>query len=391
MTAQRTLLAALLAGSILAGRPALAATTVVSSISALQTALNTRVSGDIIQVAPGTYTQLQDSTSRNYGPAGITITSQFPTNPAVIGGLNIKNWHFVNFTQMKITPWFTQNAMIDLQSSSDMVFDHVEVYDPAWNPITQGSPGNTVVMGVGTVARVSFTNSLIHDGGGGVALVGSNSTTVNPGPISFTNVEFYNFYHDMVHAALSSNVTFTHTHFHDVFDSGDHADFMQFEDNAHFQDMANITAQDSLFDNPNPASIGAQGPFLHGIGTVYPSGTFFTNAQYLRNVVCVVGQVNALFLTQGINYTIQDNYVSSVSSQHINVVGTGGTVTGNTSNGISVTDPSPVNISNNPVIASPSDCAAAYAVAAATGAGTSGHLGPGTGNQGGAGRLRLKK
>jgi hypothetical protein len=354
-----------------------AGTKVVHTTGELHRAVATSKGGARILLAPGEYAFFIDKTARNFGPAGLTITSQDLSHPAVVSGVNVSNWRHVIFSDLIVRYSVEQNGMFDVGSSDHITLDHLDIDGG-------GSKGIGVNMGYGC-SFCTLQNSIIHDLSGGVVVNGTQLTgypnatfTPNAGPVLISHNEVYNNTDDGIHGGYANRTTMVHNTFHDMINPGDgsHADAIQFEGlhyGAHYTMDDEVVTDNLIYQGKS--DYGMQGVFLHGDN----KADQFNRPVIARNTVCVAGQHNGVFLSGGVDFSVKDNYVVGQMTMKVFVhESLRGVVAGNTTNNLDVFENQGVTVGQNILLPAPADCAAALAHAAQTGAGAGPHasLGP---------------
>jgi hypothetical protein len=372
--------AALLACSLLTGPGvALAKTTVVTTTPQLKAAIAAAVSGDVIRLAPVKFAFFMVEKPQDFGPAGITITSQFPDRPASIAGLNLGNWSHVTISHLIVTWSVEQNAIIDLAADSHISLDHLDMNGSGATgpePVIVGTSSGLNILG--KCVECSLTNSLIHNTLGGITLsgdrTGPRSYEPNPGPVLVSNNEIWNINGDGIYGVYSNKTTISHNTIHDFVDpkDGSHADALQFENDA--APIDDLTVTDNWFYS-GASTYGFQGIFLIG----YPGFGPLNRLDVQRNTVCSTGQHNGLYITGAKNFVVKDNYISSGYAMKIHIYESdAGAIENNAADSIDMAKNTNVSEKKSSVIRVPRDCAlaAAHAAAMAAGATPRNTLGP---------------
>lgn len=286
---------------------------VVKDSAGLVSAMKTAQSGDVIQLAPGTYSGFGLRDVQING--NVTITSQNPAQEAVLTGFNLSNVGGFTFKglEFSVNPAGADNPFL-VYGSKNLVLDDLNVH----GSLDSNGANDAAAILIRNSDGVVIKNSEFHDLKMGISHLDDTNLTI-------TNNSFHDIRVDGVRGGGSSNVTITKNYFTD-FDSvsGDHSDGIQFWTSNVKTLSKNITVSDNVM-------VRGAGTTFQGIFMRDETGAGYENVTVTNNLV-----VGSLY--QGITVD---------GATHV-------TVTGNTVAGlpdqqawIRVTESTDVNVSKN--------------------------------------------
>lgn len=195
------------------------AATLQATPATFQTTFATAKAGDVLQLAPGTYTGLDYTFyNKSFSPL-VTITSVDPAHPAVLTTFAGDHAKGLNFTNLELVAPAPGYFRFNFYNCADIHFDHVSVHGSM-----DGNPGNDAEgIAFTTCDNVSVTNSEFQQ-----LLRGLSAGFV-------TNLVVRgNDFHDLEVTGMaigggSSNISITLNRIHDLYPvAGDHPDAIQF-------------------------------------------------------------------------------------------------------------------------------------------------------------------
>jgi Ca2+-binding RTX toxin-like protein len=315
--------------------------TTVDSAAALNAALKVAHSGDVIQLASGTYSGVL--ANNLHFATGVTVTEAQGAN-AVLTSLTVKASSGLTFSGLEFyaDPAGAQNPFAVCAGSSDIHFDHVSVHGSL-----DGNPQNDVQgMIVRDSNNVSITNSEFQQLWTGLSHANMQGLTV-------AGNTFHDIRQDDVHGGGSSFVTITGNSLSSFYPvAGDHSDAIQFWTSGATVSAHDITISDNLIQRGGGAA--AQGVFMSDASGAMP----YVNLHVTGNWI-IGGLYNGIALSGATSPVISGNYVQGFTDTkswiRLEYV-TGGQVTGDSANSYvtSTTDAS-VTMSGNATVAQASD------------------------------------
>lgn len=304
----------------------------VNSVTQLTSALSTAKSGDVIQLAAGTYSGVILS---NINIAGnVTIKSADPLHQAVLTDLAVKGSSGLTFTGLNLNnPNAAVTDAFQVCKSSNIVLDHLKVQGP--NNI--GSGNEVSLMMVRDSSNVTVKDSDFSNGLHGLSLLNNTGVTI-------ANNLFHNLRTDGIHGGGNSNISIAQNTFTNFYPAaGDHPDAIQLWTDNTTTSATNISITDNLVVRGSGSAI--QGVFMRDISGTLP----FKN-------VTITGNMFAGTMFNGI------------SVDHVS----GGTIANNTVAGY-VGEPAYITATNSTGIALSNNAATAYSGVFQNAVGTSGN------------------
>jgi hypothetical protein len=267
-------------------------------VAGLNAALQAATGGETIQLAPGVYSG--EVVSGVHFTTPVTITSQDPTQQAVIQNLYVKNSDGLNFQKLEFVTDATTNPYYNfrVEGSTHVSFDSLNVHGSL-----DGNPQNDAfAFSVNTSDTVSITNSSFREVGIGVAHYSSNNLTIS-------NNSFVGIRWDGIDGGSSSNVTVSHNFFSDFHPlDGEHPDAIQFWTSNATKSATNIVVTDNLVTRGG--GIPIQGIFI----TDQVGNLPFLNVKISGNLV-IGGSYNGITVGDGQSVTVDHNTVVALPDQ----------------------------------------------------------------------------
>lgn len=269
----------------------------VSSAAELTTTLSKSLNGDVIQLAAGSYGNVQISGINIIG--NVTITSADPQNQAILNGLLVKGSSGLTFSNLdlsNIVPG-THNVF-QVLGSSNVVMDHLTVHGPA----NLGSGLESALMMVRSSTNVTVSNSEFYNGWHGLSMLDNNGLTVSG-----------NYVHDIrtdgIRGGGNSNLLITRNTLTDFYPAAlDHPDAIQIWTGNTTTSASNITITDNVIVRGNGGPV--QGIFMRDqVGTLP-----FQNVTVTGNIVAG-GRYNGIALDHINGGTMSDNIVAGISGE----------------------------------------------------------------------------
>jgi Ca2+-binding RTX toxin-like protein len=190
-------------------------TIVVKDSAGLSAAIKAAQSGDVIQLAPGSYTAA--IVGRAFDGAGLTITSQDPGAPATLTALSVAEASGVKLTGLEFSViGATREHPFYVRDSSNITFDQLNVHGTA-----DGQTNDVAAMMIRGSKNITVQNSQFHDVRHGISLLDNDGVTVKGN-------EFQDIQADGVRGGGTSNLLVANNYFssfHPV--DGDHPDAIQ--------------------------------------------------------------------------------------------------------------------------------------------------------------------
>lgn len=318
---------------------------VVNNQAALDAAIKNAKSGDVILLAPGTYTSV---TMTNINPAAnITIQSLDTNNKAVVGSVwltNSSNITLKDFDVIRPTrptdEFATANRVL---SSSNMTIDGVHFSGGT------GDPSNA--LGYGLAIRGGTNNKLINSTIDhfviGLDVRGVNTMLVR-GNDFLDNRRDHSNYSEMTNVVIDDN---RYEGLYPV--GGEHPDAIQFMTTGRAYGSSNVTITNNVVLQGN--GLGTQGFYLQDeVGTMP-----FKNVTIDNNLIYLSGMYHGINVTHGDNIKITNNTVTSVTdekSEWIRVQDVTGNIANNVTDQIimegtnSVTTSQNIELIKNPAV-----------------------------------------
>jgi hypothetical protein len=261
-------------------------TVTVSNVTDLMSALQSAHAGDVIQLAAGTYSNIQLN-NVNFTGGSVTITSADPTHQAVISGMTINGSSNIAFDHIQAAlPSTSTVAEINISGSSNLSFDHM-----TFNGIAGAYAGNGIyaVQSNGiTVTNSSFGQSLR------VGITNQDSTNI---------VESHNTFQDLgadgIDNAGSSQMVFdgnTFTSFNTI--GGVHPDAIQFWAGTTGANGSNIVVENNVITRGSGNAF--QGIFVEHTSNIEIIGNAMTGTL-----------IDGISLSTTTHALVQDNFVQS--------------------------------------------------------------------------------
>ena len=314
---------------------------IVNTSAGLQSALSTAVSGEIIELATGTYSNVSVN---SVNPSGtVTIQSQNSAHPAVITNMSIN-------------------------SSSHLTFNHLTVDASTLAPISP-TPGNTWALNVMNSDHINFTYITAH-GAAGVTLSNAvsalnfeHSTNVSVGHSTFQDFHYgvqdyedngfnasYNSFNrifdDGIRGGGTSNVVVENnsfTNFHMDPSDPDHPDTIQFWTAGETATASNFYIANNTYTRGSGAAV--QGIFFRDeVGNLPFQNVSIVNNNYAGSLY------RGISVWDGRSVTIRGNTLTSYSDTWTGLVFqdvTGGSSQNNYSNNFQYINDLYMTISGN--------------------------------------------
>lgn len=256
----------------------------VNSVAQLLAAIKTAQPGNIIRVAPGTYTRVI-IVNANFSPSNpLVITASTASQLPVFVGFGVANSSGITFKNLEFTSVGSTDAYyaFRLSASHDLTFTHDDVHGDV-----NGVPGQQL-MGfyLNLCSNITFSDSNFHHINLPILATKSSGVTITNNTIAYVNKSGLQF-------GQTSNVDIENNLFTNfVITPGTHPDVIQFYTAGTTAPASNITISNNLFARGRGAA--AQGIFIqdetgqlpyHGL-TVSNNAMIggMWNAIYLRNV-----------------------------------------------------------------------------------------------------------
>ena len=312
---------------------------VVKDSAGLVSAMKTAQSGDVIQLASGTYSAFGLRDVQVNG--NVTITSLDPAKEANLTGFNLSNVGGFTFKglEFSVNPNGADNPF-SMFGAKNIVLDDVNVHGSLDSNGANDVGGLLIRASEGVVVK----NSEFHDLKMGVSHLDSKNITV-------TNNSFHDIRVDGVRGGGSSGVTITKNYFTD-FDSvdGDHSDGIQFWTS----NVKTLTKDIVVADN---VMVRGDGTAFQGVFMRDETGARYENVTITNNLV--VGSLyHGITVGGASNVKITGNTVSGLPDQlsWIRVVDSKGVaVTNNNATKFEVDSNAGVVNTGNAVIATATD------------------------------------
>jgi hypothetical protein len=280
-------------------------TFIVNSVAALNSTLSSAQGGDTIALAPGQYDAVQLNNARF--TTDVTITSQDPSNAAVITDLNLAYDQGLIFQNLEFsfplgdgTP--TPHGIF-VNHSQDIHFRSDSIHGVEGIAPTYEQTG----MGIANSSNVSVENSelqYLYDG----ITMGSNNTVL----ISGNN--FHDIRIDGIAAAATQNATITDNNFSNfhhiglVGSGGDHSDAIQFWTTGQTVGSSNLTITNNII-------VQGQGRDMPGIFIQDSVGHLpYENVHVTSNLI-VGGNWNGVMVDDGHGALVGNNTVVPISNE----------------------------------------------------------------------------
>jgi nitrous oxidase accessory protein NosD len=316
----------------------------VSDTAHLLSALTAAQSGDVIQLAAGTYAPIK-ITGLNFA-GGVTVTSADSLHPALLTGLTVASSSGLDFSQLELRASDTKTAYaISVSGSQHLQFDRLDIHGSLDNDPTNDS--NAIL--IQSSSDVSVTHSEFQQLATGIGHLDSDHLT-------FSGNAFHDIRMDGIRGGGSSWVTIsgnTFTDFHPA--SGDHPDAIQFWTTNTTSSAHDIAITDNMYLRGAGSQI--QGVFMGDeVGTlpfthVLIRGNLFAGAMY-----------NGIAVGDGQDVTVADNIVQGFTDMkswiYLNGV-TSGAISGNAANVVKTSADTTVTIADNTTLHQTADLGAA--------------------------------
>lgn len=303
----------------------------VSSVTQLTGALSKAQSGDVIQLASGTYSNVL---LNNYKFSGnVTITSADPTKPAVFTDMLLKGSSGLTFKGLDFSnPVPGKDFAFQIQTSSNITLDHLTVHGPN----NMGSGQEVGLMMVRATTNVTVKDSEFYNGIHGLSILDNKGLTV-------ANNYFHDLRTDGVRGGGNSNLLVTQNTFTDFHPAaGDHPDAMQLWTNNTTASATNITFSDNLVVRGTGDPI--QGIFMRDIVGNLPfknltvTGNMIVGARYNgiavehvdggtisgNTVAGYVGETSWMRADNSANLAVTNNFSTSYIAQMQSALGVNG-------------------------------------------------------------------
>ncbi|MEZ5654600.1 MAG: right-handed parallel beta-helix repeat-containing protein [Sphingobium sp.] len=268
----------------------------VNSSQAFTNAVSSARDGDVIKLAPGTYSNiLIKNASFN---SGITITSADPNNPAVLTDLTVRASSGLTFSSLDLYNRYDQNLAFQFMGSSKLVLDNLNVYGSG----NSASAMNAQLMIIRESSNIVVQNSDFGFGWHGLNLFNTTSANV-----------VNNFFHDLrtdgVRGGGNSNLLIKGNAFTDFYPIGnDHPDAIQLWTTNTSGSAANITIEGNVVFRGNGGP--TQGVFVRDVGGSLP----FQNMVVTNNLIAG-GIFNGIALSGVQNGYLTNNIVQGYTDQ----------------------------------------------------------------------------
>lgn len=266
----------------------------VNSAAELTATLSKSQNGDVIQLAAGSYGNVQISGINIVG--NVTITSADPHNQAVLNGLLVKASSGLTFSHLDLSNVVqgSHNAF-QVLGSQNVVMDHLMVHGLA----NLGSGVESGLMMVRNSANVTVSNSEFSNGWYALTMLDNNGLTVSG-----------NYVHDMrtdgIRGGGNSNLLITRNTLTDFYPTAtDHPDAIQIWTGNTTASASNITITDNVIVRGKGAAV--QGIFVRDqVGTLP-----YKNMTVTGNIVAG-GAYNGIALDHVIGGSISNNIVAGI-------------------------------------------------------------------------------
>jgi len=307
---------------------------VVKDSAGLASAMKSAQSGDVIQLASGTYSAFA---VRDVQVAGnVTITSLDPSKEAVLTGFNLSNVGGFTFKglELSVNPAGADNPF-QIFGSKNLVLDDLNVH----GSLDKDGRNDASALQIRASENVVVKNSEFHDLKMGITHLDDKNLTI-------TNNSFHDIRIDAVRGGGSSDVTITKNFFTD-FDSvdGDHSDAVQFWTSNVSTLTKNIVVSDNVM-------VRGAGTTFQGVFMRDETGSKYENVQVTNNLV--VGSLYQGIMVDGATHVkITGNTVAGLPDQlaWIRIVGSDDvTVSGNNTTKLDLDSNTGVTQSGNSVI-----------------------------------------
>ena len=277
---------------------------IVNNTAALKAALSQAHSGDVVELSPGTYTPLS---IKGFNLGGVTVTSQDPSQEAVLTGLAMDHVSGLSFTSLEFSfPMGNGKPSphgIFVNHSHDIHFVADEIHG-----VLGVAPTNDVTgVGFSNSTNLSIENSELQYLRNGVTM-GSDSNVLISG----------NNFHDMridgVDGAAVQNATVTGNNFSNFHhlgyagQGGDHSDAIQFWTTNQHVGSSNLTITDNLIVQGQGRDM--QGIFIQDSKHHHP----YANLQVTDNLI-VGGNWNGIMVDDAHGAVVSHNQVTTLSTQ----------------------------------------------------------------------------
>lgn len=273
-------------------------TTVVNSTAGLNSALASATAGETILLAPGTYTGIS---AYDVNPSGgVTITSEYSSQQAVLGNFTLNECSNLTFSNLEFSTVGSTDAYYgyriyndtNIQFNSDFVHGAI------------GGDPNTAITGflIENSAGVSVTNSTFEYLQNGIMELDNNGVNVS-------NNTFEYLAADGIDNAGTSNVQITNNYFTDMVKDtiGLHPDCIQFWTAGTTEPVSNITISGNTYVRGN--GVPVQGIFMGNENSLPYSNLTITN-----NTV-TGGLYNGITVDDATSATVTGNNVISYVDQ----------------------------------------------------------------------------
>ncbi|OHB27887.1 MAG: hypothetical protein A2790_14695 [Phenylobacterium sp. RIFCSPHIGHO2_01_FULL_69_31] len=312
---------------------------IVKDSAGLVSALKAAQSGDVIQLAPGTYSPFVLSGLKFDAP--VTITSLDPGNPAKLTGLNVKGSEGLEFNSLEFVVGGTVDNPFQVSGSANIGFDNLNVH----GSLDGNAQNDVAAFLIRDSKNVEVTNSEFQQLRHGVAHLNTDGLNVSD-----------NYFHDIqtdgVRGGGSSHVVVSGNYFTN-FDpvDGDHPDAIQFWTGNTSASATDIAVTGNVIVRGSGAAV--QGIFFRDqVGNLPYEGVVVSG-----NLV-VGGMPNGIAVSGGNNVIVDNNVVVGLPDQR-SWISTGGasnvTLSNNTSTYYLTDGTSGLVQDNNATIASPTD------------------------------------
>lgn len=315
-------------------------TIIVKDTAGLTAALKAAQSGDVIKLAPGTYSSFTIS-NLSYTGNGLTITSLDANNPAQLTGMNVKGSQGINFSDLEFVVKSATDYPFQVNGSKNISFDRLDVHGSL-----DGNVANDVgAMLIRSSTNVKVTNSEFQELRHGIAHLDNNGVTISD-----------NYFHDIrtdgIRGGGSSNVRIEGNYFTDFHPAdGDHADAVQFWTTNTKASVTDLTITGNVIVRGSGDPI--QGIFFRDQVGDLPH----LNVTITDNLI-VGGLYNGIVISGGENVTVSGNVVAGLADQK-SWISTGGatnvTLTNNVGTEYLLSSTNGLVQSGNKTITSPAD------------------------------------
>lgn len=309
----------------------------VNSTSGLMAALKAASGGDIIQLAPGTYSGMSMSNLTFDKP--VTITSLDPNSQAVVNNFVLKNVNGLTFQNLEFQATGGAQAYwaFRVESSSNITFDSLDVHGTLDNNPQNDAYG----ISIRGSTNVTVSNSEFHELGVGITHISDDGLTI-------TGNKFHSIRMDGIDGGGSRHVVVSENYFNDFHPlASDHPDAIQFWTTGMSRSGGDITITNNVIVRGDGAAM--QGVFIQDEEHDKPyydvtvSGNLFVGTSY-----------NGISVGHADGVSITDNQVVSLPDQPswIHLVNiTDGVLTGNQAVSFSTSSAGDLSQDDNSVIA----------------------------------------